>query len=150
MISLANNCKNLEDLDVGEIGFVANQNWENAFMALLQKRQNTLKSLSLSITGDEFKFRTEWFQTLSLCSNLEKLSLHFFHDEMNYGAINSISRLSNLQELHLDVRNISANKSFELFSNGKLKKLKILHLGKYGNGQNKRFFVHNCKRMSKS
>ena len=53
-------------------------------------------------------------------------------------AINAISRLGNLQELNLDVRNMSANKSFHLFSNGKLKNLKILHLGQYGNGLNKR------------
>ena len=84
LISLANNCKNLEDLDLGEIGFVANHNWENAFMELLRKRQKTLKALALSNTGDDFEFNSEWYQTLSLCSNLEKLSFHFFHDEMNY------------------------------------------------------------------
>ena len=59
-----------------------------------------------------------------------------FHKKQR--AINAISRLVNLQELNLDVRNISANKSFQLFSNGKLKNLKILRLGQYGNGFNKR------------
>ena len=84
LISLANNCQNLENLDLGEIGFVANHNWENALMELLRKRQDTLKALALSNTGDDFEFNSEWYQTLSLCSNLEKLSFHFFHDGMNY------------------------------------------------------------------
>ena len=84
LTSLANNCQNLENLDLGEIGFVANHNWENAFVELLRKRQDILKALALSNTGDDFEFNSEWYQTLSLCSNLEKLSFHFFHDGMNY------------------------------------------------------------------
>ena len=135
-ISLANNCKNLEHLDLGEIGYVANPKMEEAFMTLLKKRKNTLKSLAFSITNDLFELSDKWYQTLALCTGLEKLNLHFFHDEMSYTSINAISSLTNLQVLEFNVRRISANKSLELFSNGKLKNLKELQL-KYGNGINK-------------
>ena len=135
--SIANNCKYLEHLDLGEIGYAGST---EAFIELLKKRRNTLKSIALSITNDQFELCNRWYQILALCTGLEELSLHFFHDEMSYTSIEAISRLANLQVLKFNVRKISINKSIELFSDGKLKNLKDLQL-KYGNGINKRLLI---------